>query len=73
MIGTRIGGFTVLSIDPMQRRCSVSCVCGAVHVYSCEAVRDGTAECPALPLSRQQRNARLAINEAREFRRRWRG
>ena len=56
--GTRFHGFEVLSVDPDGKRVCVKCPCRAVHIFSVEALLDGTATCVAVKPTTEQMNAR---------------
>jgi hypothetical protein len=72
--GQRIGAWEIFSVDPIKRACC-GCACGGVHIFSVEALRDGTAMCSALPISRE-RAARMRAETVeqgqRREQRRWR-
>ena len=51
-----------LGIDPSGKRACVGCPCGGVHVFSIEALRDGSAACVAVPMTPAQIAERQAEN-----------
>jgi hypothetical protein len=65
--GARYGTLTVLSRDPLGRRCAVFCsACGGNHVFSAQALHEG-ARCHTAPMTKRQRNA-LRIEAAERAR-----
>jgi hypothetical protein len=47
--GQRIGAWEILSVDPSGKRAVVNCPCQNTHVFSTEALLNGTATCAAIP------------------------
>lgn len=67
--GRRFGGFQVLSTDAIGKRAVVACRCGSTHVFSAEALLNGSAACVAVGRTAQQIEAQRTEIEQRKKRR----
>jgi hypothetical protein len=52
--GQRIRGFEILSVDPSGKRVIVGCRCGAAHIFSVEALFNGSVTCITMSLTAEQ-------------------
>ena len=68
--GAQINGFRILSVDPTGKRCVVGCACRNTHVFSAEALLNGTAMCVAVRPTPKQINAHRTEKAQAQYQRR---